>query len=61
MAKFKNRINQRYGRLVVIEYAGKDNRNKHLWKCKCDCGNIIDRDYNASINLKNAKQYKVIA
>lgn len=28
---------------------------------KCDCGNIIDRDYNASINLKNAKQYKVIA
>ena len=28
---------------------------------KCDCGNIIDRDYNASINLKSAKQYKVIA
>lgn len=28
---------------------------------KCDCGNIIDRDYNASINLKNAKEYKVIA
>lgn len=28
---------------------------------KCDCGNIIDRDYNASINLKNAKKYKVIA
>ena len=28
---------------------------------KCECGNIIDRDYNASINLKNAKQYKVIA
>lgn len=28
---------------------------------KCDCGNIIDRDYNASINLKNATQYKVIA
>ena len=28
---------------------------------ECECGNIIDRDYNASINLKNAKQYKVIA
>lgn len=28
---------------------------------KCDCGNIIDRDYNASINLKNAREYKVIA
>lgn len=28
---------------------------------RCDCGNIIDRDYNASINLKNAIEYKVIA
>lgn len=28
---------------------------------RCECGNIIDRDYNASINLKNAREYKVIA
>lgn len=28
---------------------------------RCDCGNTIDRDYNASINLKNAGEYKVIA
>lgn len=27
----------------------------------CECGNIIDRDLNAAINLKNAKKYKVIA
>ena len=26
---------------------------------KCDCGLIIDRDLNASINLKNAKEYKI--
>lgn len=39
MAKFKNRIGDRYGRLTVIEYAGKDHRGKHLWLCKCDCGN----------------------
>lgn len=26
----------------------------------CECGNIIDRDLNAAINLKNAKEYKVI-
>ncbi|NGU53819.1 transposase, partial [Clostridium perfringens] len=25
----------------------------------CDCGLIIDRDLNASINLKNAKEYKI--
>lgn len=27
---------------------------------KCECGNIIDRDINAAINLKNAKNYKVL-
>ena len=26
---------------------------------KCDCGLAIDRDLNASINLKNAKEYKI--
>lgn len=26
---------------------------------KCSCGLMIDRDLNASINLKNAKKYKV--
>lgn len=26
---------------------------------RCDCGLIIDRDLNASINLKNAKKYKI--
>ena len=26
---------------------------------KCSCGFIIDRDFNASINLKNAKKYKI--
>ena len=26
---------------------------------KCDCGFNIDRDLNASINLKNAKEYKI--
>ncbi|MFY0890628.1 RNA-guided endonuclease InsQ/TnpB family protein [Clostridioides difficile] len=26
---------------------------------KCSCGLVIDRDLNASINLKNAKKYKI--
>ena len=30
----------RYGRLLVIEYKGKDDRGKHMWLCKCDCGNF---------------------
>lgn len=39
MAKFKDRTGERYGRLLVLEYSGKDHRGKHLWKCRCDCGN----------------------
>ena len=30
---------QRFGRLTVVEYAGKNRRNRTLWKCICDCGN----------------------
>jgi len=30
---------QRFGRLVVIEQAGRDKRGAVLWRCKCDCGN----------------------
>ena len=39
MPRFLDRINMRYGRLLVIKHAGKDERSKHLWLCKCDCGN----------------------
>ena len=38
MPRFKDRTNDRYGRLTVISHAGKDHRGKHLWLCKCDCG-----------------------
>lgn len=39
MSKRIDRTGRRYGRLTVVEYAGKDCRGKLLWKCKCDCGN----------------------
>lgn len=29
---------QRFGRLTVIEYAGKTSRYISLWRCRCDCG-----------------------
>lgn len=54
MPTFKNRIGLRYGRLLVISHAGKsnDNRNKHLWLCKCDCGN---EKIVSSCNLSSGK------
>lgn len=34
-----------YGRLTVIEYAGRDKSRKTMWRCKCTCGNetIVSR------------------
>lgn len=37
--KFKDLTGMRFGRLVVLEYAGVNSANLSLWKCKCDCGN----------------------
>ena len=35
-----DKIGNRYGKLVVTEYAGLDSAgNETMWKCKCDCGN----------------------
>ncbi len=40
MAKFKNEIGNKYGRLTVVEYDGwKDKRT--YWLCRCSCGNMI--------------------
>lgn len=32
-------IGKRFGRLVVIEYAGIDNHRCKVFRCRCDCGN----------------------
>ena len=41
---------KRFGRLTVLEYAGKKksgSQNKTLWKCLCDCGNEKITDVGA--------------
>ena len=30
---------KKFGRLTPIEVVGSDKYSKHIWKCKCDCGN----------------------
>lgn len=42
MAKATNEIGKKYGKLVVIEEAGIDSSKHKLWRCQCDCGNIIE-------------------
>ena len=33
---------KRFGKLSAIENTGIATRNGFLWKCKCDCGNIVE-------------------
>ena len=30
----------RFNKLVVLKQEGRNNQNKPLWLCKCDCGNL---------------------
>lgn len=32
-------IGDKFGRLKVIEYAGRNYRNRKTWLCECECGN----------------------
>lgn len=57
MSLFINRINMRYGRLLVVKHAGKDKKNRHLWLCKCDCGN---EKIVAASNLSSGKSKGII-
>jgi hypothetical protein len=36
--KIKDRTGQRFGKLVVKEYHGSNEKKKSLWSCDCDCG-----------------------
>lgn len=39
MGKIIDLLGYRFGKLTVIDYAGKDKDNRAQWLCKCDCGN----------------------
>lgn len=38
MGKTKDITGQRFGRLTVTEFCGRDSKGRMLWKCRCDCG-----------------------
>lgn len=47
MRKKLDLVGQRFGRLLVIEEAGRDKHRGVLWRCKCDCGNEVTVRSNA--------------
>ena len=36
--KFIDRTGQVFGKLTVLEQAGRDRLKKVLWRCRCECG-----------------------
>lgn len=38
MSTFVDLTGQRFGRLIALQSAGKDNGGNQMWKCRCDCG-----------------------
>lgn len=43
-------VGQKFNRLTVLEFAGKSNQNRVLFKCKCDCGSIVTVQSNHLIS-----------
>ena len=41
--QFKDLTNKRVGKLLVIEYRGKNKVGANIWLCKCDCGKEVIR------------------
>lgn len=35
-----NLLNQKFGKLLVLEETNKRKNKSIVWKCQCDCGNI---------------------
>lgn len=40
--RIKNKVGKRYGRLTVLEDSGLRQKYNVLWKCQCDCGNVVN-------------------
>ena len=41
-SKKKDLLNQKFGSLLVFEETDKRKDGRVVWKCKCDCGNVIE-------------------
>lgn len=41
MGKLIDLSGQKFGKLLVINYTGKNKRRQSIWDCLCDCGNCI--------------------
>lgn len=54
MGKMIDITGQIFGKLTVIENAGKLDGRRYFWKCQCECGNLIIKP-GASLRSGNTK------
>jgi hypothetical protein len=55
MSNIKNLEGKKFGRLTVLEQAGRDKHHYVIWKCRCDCGNeaLVSSHYLAPGKTKS--------
>ena len=52
IATFKDLTNQRFGKLVALKPTEERLNGQVIWKCLCDCGNIVHiRSYNLTSGI----------
>ena len=40
--RYKDLTGQKFSRLIVLKKVGKTKFGALIWRCKCDCGNVVD-------------------
>lgn len=48
--KIKDITGQRFGRLVALERLNKKRGSSFLWRCQCDCGNMVETSANSLLS-----------
>ncbi len=49
----KSVLGQTFGKLKVIEEAGRNQKRMVLWRCQCDCGKVVTRQGSTLIGGKS--------
>ena len=60
MPKIRDLTGQTFGKLTVVNFAGRSNRRRAMWLCKCECGNekTVRSDKLTSGKTKSCGGYK---
>jgi hypothetical protein len=53
--QYKNLLNKRFDRLLVIELVGRNKYGRALWQCVCDCGNTTQKTTTDLLSRKYGK------